>query len=93
MFDSTDVLQPSSQYSPETVPMVELAVDEEPLHQVNVFLASSTSAAQAAALGRCSHLCTGLRRQDPTTPQTQDVVCRMGGTRRRHQGKGQDVEQ
>lgn len=42
--------------------MVELAVHQKPLHQVDVFLAGSAGAAERAALDCCNHFYTCLRR-------------------------------
>lgn len=41
----------SRQESPEAVAVVQLAVHQEPLHQVDVFLAGGADAADRAALG------------------------------------------
>lgn len=40
--------------------MVELAVHQKPLHQVDMFLAGSAGAAERAALDCCKHICTRL---------------------------------
>lgn len=42
--------------------MVQLAVHEEPLHQVDVFLAGGAGAAEHAALDSPDHVCVSLRR-------------------------------
>lgn len=39
----------TSEVLPETVAVVEFAIDEKPLHQMNMFLAGSTCTAQTAA--------------------------------------------
>lgn len=51
--------------APETVAMVELAVDQKPLHQVDVLLAGGAGAAEGAAVdGRKRRRTTCLRRLD-----------------------------
>lgn len=87
-FDS--VFERNHSGSPETVPMVKLAVHEEPLHQVDVFVAGSAGAAQSVALDRRSHLLTCLRRLDWTVHADQDVHRTRTG--RRHRGREQDEE-
>lgn len=49
------------QYSPETVAVVELAVHQKPLHQVDMFLAGGAGAAERVALDRCNGFHTCLR--------------------------------
>lgn len=49
--------EPRQRSSPEAVAVVQLAVHQEPLHQVDVLLAGGAGAAERAALGGC----VGLR--------------------------------
>lgn len=61
--------------------MVKLAVHEEPLHQVDVFVAGSAGAAQSVALDRRSRLLTCLRRLGWTAQAHQDVHRTKAGRR------------
>lgn len=44
------------QYSPETAAMVEFAICQEPLHQVDVLVTGRARAAERAAFGRGAHI-------------------------------------
>lgn len=65
--------------------MVELAVRQKPLHQVDVFLAGSAGAAERAALVSRDRIRTCLRRLARLVRVTQ-TLCVWGGGGR--QGKG-----
>lgn len=74
--------------SPETVAVVEFAVHQKPLHQVDVFLAGGAGAAQSVALDcphRFSACLHGLVR---LVQAAGDDGHRTGGTGRRHRGRG-----
>lgn len=70
--------------SPETVAMVKLAVHEEPLHQVDVFVAGSAGAAQRAALD----LCGRLRRPGRSRDKDEEETSGEGGKMDSNEGGG-----
>lgn len=64
--------------------MVELAVRQKPLHQVDVFLAGSAGAAERAALVLRDRICTCLCRLARLVQVTRTLCVGVGG----RQGKG-----
>lgn len=49
------------QYSPETAAMVEFAICQKPLHEVDVFATGGARAAERAAFGRWARVTTRLQ--------------------------------
>lgn len=65
--------------------MVELAIHQKPLHQVDMFLAGGAGAAERAVLDRSKHCYAGLRGLARLV-QATETLFRREGTGGRRQG-------